>query len=973
MDDTKKKQIIIIVTILLFLILTSAFVYYFFGRDTSTSESVTPGPTVSFVARPSTVLPGERAKLIWSSDAESCTASGDEASWFYIADPADGSTDTIKLSTDQTYSITCTSPAGTTVKSITVSVIQAETTATTTDTTNEEFDTVEEPFPTMPVIQAKIECVDLKSNLKINDRGVNVSTLQKFLSRQNLFLVAQNGYFGPKTLASVKNFQSSQKISTTGIVDPATRASIKSISCTGGSCTSSASCLVGQACSSGGKCISKNGACGTSADCPSGQSCPVGGGVCSSGTGVGIDGGSGSTGGTGVNIGGASANTPADLTDPSYTPKVVLSIAPAEQKNAEGELIYTTSSVVVQPNSTTTIRWRAFNTTGCSVWSDVATTTVTTKLASVATTTTLRGFVNGNGTKTSAWFEWGTTSFPGTKTASKPYGIGSSSYSATTTANTGTTYYYRAVASTTKNKVFGDIYSFKRGTGGFNKIEAETPTDAVWPSSVFVKNAPIPPYSHSTFFPFPRDLYPYFLATTTATTTIGTTTSKPITDPTTISITCKGAGGSTTRSLKIDVIPPLLAKSTDTSTPPGPTISLFTVKVGATTVDREFSATINWKVVAPKVAGQTITVAKCFVPSKPLRVTKIASDSSLSSTSGWDTSDSNLSTTTGNKPTSIYVSTVDYPTTAITYTIICETDKGGITSRSITKIIDKLSQVAFVPLINAEAQRVEDENRSFDRYDIKSFTAAPAVVLNGTSSTLSWTKSARVSGCEVSRTSPNEKTTLLISNTSLPVTPFLGTNLYTLTCYDSQSANKVSTTTTATAKNPPVIKDFLAYSINSLSRVGIKWVADGANTDSCSMYTDGAFISGGISPFTSAPYSTSVTNYNRLECTGTGITVRKTIKTYPSETAYCPATEAKLVDYYPATFFPGTTTGGSCPTAGAGCTTVAGWYLTPPTCNITEIWHEWHNILRENHCHDYLTDVYATPTKSVCASDAYIP
>jgi len=96
--------------------------------------------------------------------------------------------------------------------------------------------------------------------------------------------------------------------------------------------------------------------------------------------------------------------------------------------------------------------------------------TVSTNSASNITTssTTLNGFLNGNGLSTSGWFEWGPSNSMGFTTSSNNYGAGFSNFSAGVSGlNSNSTYYFRAVAENSRGRVYGNVLSFVTNSGGF--------------------------------------------------------------------------------------------------------------------------------------------------------------------------------------------------------------------------------------------------------------------------------------------------------------------------------------------------------------------------------------------------------------------------------------------------------------------------------------------------------------------------
>lgn len=78
-------------------------------------------------------------------------------------------------------------------------------------------------------------CLSLNYNLKYRSRDIStsgeVSDLQDFLSDKGYLLDSNRGYFGAKTLAAVKAFQSANSLIASGYVGPITRTKISSISC----------------------------------------------------------------------------------------------------------------------------------------------------------------------------------------------------------------------------------------------------------------------------------------------------------------------------------------------------------------------------------------------------------------------------------------------------------------------------------------------------------------------------------------------------------------------------------------------------------------------------------------------------------------------------------------------------------------------------------------------------------------------
>lgn len=77
-------------------------------------------------------------------------------------------------------------------------------------------------------------CVSLSRDISLGSRGSDVTSLQTFLLNQNYpgsgsWMVT--GYFGPATAQAVRNYQSQQRLLSSGSVDGATRAAIARASC----------------------------------------------------------------------------------------------------------------------------------------------------------------------------------------------------------------------------------------------------------------------------------------------------------------------------------------------------------------------------------------------------------------------------------------------------------------------------------------------------------------------------------------------------------------------------------------------------------------------------------------------------------------------------------------------------------------------------------------------------------------------
>ena len=118
-------------------------------------------------------------------------------------------------------------------------------------------------------------------------------------------------------------------------------------------------------------------------------------------------------------------------------------------------------------------------TTAASATITVSTTpapTVVTNAATNITTSggTMNGSANPNGTSTNGYFQWGTSTAYGNTTASTALGSGNSSTPFAINlinAPANTTYYYRAVATSSAGISYGNGVSFVTGTSGCSEIE----------------------------------------------------------------------------------------------------------------------------------------------------------------------------------------------------------------------------------------------------------------------------------------------------------------------------------------------------------------------------------------------------------------------------------------------------------------------------------------------------------------------
>jgi hypothetical protein len=70
--------------------------------------------------------------------------------------------------------------------------------------------------------------------MRDNAQSNNVSVIQQFLREFNFLAPGPSGFFGPSTLAAVRSFQATYRISpVSGFVGPMTRAKIREVSCSG--------------------------------------------------------------------------------------------------------------------------------------------------------------------------------------------------------------------------------------------------------------------------------------------------------------------------------------------------------------------------------------------------------------------------------------------------------------------------------------------------------------------------------------------------------------------------------------------------------------------------------------------------------------------------------------------------------------------------------------------------------------------
>jgi hypothetical protein len=87
-----------------------------------------PAPVVNLSADSTAIATGGTVKLTWSTqNAQTCTASGGSG-WTGSKDPGGGNTQTSALSTDTTFSLSCTGDGGTVSKSVTVTITSQSTT-----------------------------------------------------------------------------------------------------------------------------------------------------------------------------------------------------------------------------------------------------------------------------------------------------------------------------------------------------------------------------------------------------------------------------------------------------------------------------------------------------------------------------------------------------------------------------------------------------------------------------------------------------------------------------------------------------------------------------------------------------------------------------------------------------------------------------------------------------------------------------
>jgi len=110
-------------------------IYLYKHSSSSATPPITPAPTVSLVASPTSVSSGSAATLTWSSiNATSCSASGGWSGTKAI----NGSEGTSTLTQNSTYTLSCTGTGGSASQSITVAV-SSSTTPTSTSSADGDY------------------------------------------------------------------------------------------------------------------------------------------------------------------------------------------------------------------------------------------------------------------------------------------------------------------------------------------------------------------------------------------------------------------------------------------------------------------------------------------------------------------------------------------------------------------------------------------------------------------------------------------------------------------------------------------------------------------------------------------------------------------------------------------------------------------------------------------------------------------
>ncbi len=929
MDNEQKKKkrrlIIIILAIVLFLFLLSFSAFYFFNSGAKSGLEkldVPPGPTVTFVARPTRVLSGERAKISWSSDADSCIPSGDEASWFFIADPSNGSVDTDQIKEDQTYSIACTSPAGTTIKSITISVMQSASENTSSGTINERAASdAPDAKANTPRTEPKIACLELKRDLKNKDTGADVLAIQKFLVSQELLLSAPTGTFGPATLAGVTKFQSIVLVPPTGTVGPSTRTAIKNVSCA----------IAGETLTPGKVSYFKKTDQRwwlSDADLPATfQGVMLGIAQIRALAGERVD----------ILVSGRDNNQSELSTGSKYylsnTAGRITSSENQTNKVRIGTALSPTTILIHNgPAFTCTDKVKNGDETGVDIGGHCVTgSTITctdgikngdeasvdagghcTSDISPQSGSCFDGFKNGNETGVDTGgrcvnagpcvglncsnnpvgatgtcgdgiknddetgidtggrcdltdpsftprlsFSMSSSEMPLDADGKPIFTISSIIVSPKSTATlkwiaTNTT---RCTATSTPiidSSRTGGTCSDEVRNGNETAIDlGGRCTNPVWPSSAFTSA--------------------YTLPATTATTIIGTAISNEITGASTVSITCVGSGGTTTKNIKVDILQAPETIPLNTSTPPGPIVT-FDVQVDSL-IGLIKNAIISWKSKAPSTEPDD-EVEKCYA-KQPLIIP-------LSNVAviGWgDTTATtdNLGTTTSSLNTQI--SNLSLSPTAITYTIVCKTKRSGITSKSMTKIVSSLT--VGTPVVSGD-------------FSITSFVAAPSTAIVGTNSTLTWT-TTRGGSCSIKNSAGSSSVPLDASGSFPVVVPIVGPNIFTLTCKDAQgTSSDLKKEVTVTGKKAPEITSFTAALGGGGKNTNLSWTT--TDVDSCTLGGETVPAQG---TKTVSIDNTSTQTYT-LICTGTGVTRSKAL-TINMTTAACSNGAAPVATYTTAT------------------------------------------------------------------------
>lgn len=204
---------------------------------------------------------------------------------------------------------------------------------------------------------------------------------------------------------------------------------------------------------------------------------------------------------------------------------------------------------------------------------------VTTRNATNITTSgaKLNGRVDGNGSSTRAWFEYGTNTNLGYSTGETSYGSRSRNYDRNISGlYPNTTYYFRAVAENRDGTDYGNILSF-RTTGSFSNIIDNQPTVVIYADQTNL------PWNGATFIRWHTTNVNSCFASGGSIGWAGAKNIGPasfytgsLTSSRTYTITCSNNVGSTTDSVTVNVRGQIIPTSNNVR-PPAPQTSLVLI------------------------------------------------------------------------------------------------------------------------------------------------------------------------------------------------------------------------------------------------------------------------------------------------------------------------------------------------------------------------------------------------------------